>query len=109
MPGPKAGAAVEERDRIVVEPHAFVTTNTCFGRFPASYWQRWTEIGEVTIEAVVTGSGKLLVGASDSLGDQRVVASETTCGAVGRTFTAPSTGSSTVERSGWTSRPPSTS
>jgi galactofuranosylgalactofuranosylrhamnosyl-N-acetylglucosaminyl-diphospho-decaprenol beta-1,5/1,6-galactofuranosyltransferase len=71
------GAVVGERDRVTLEPHAFVTTNTYFGRFPASYWQRWTEVREVIIEAVVTGSGKLHIGASDSLGNDRVVAGET--------------------------------
>lgn len=76
----REGAAVQERARIIVEPHAFVTTNTYFGRFPASYWQRWTEVGQVVIEAVVSGSGKLLVGASDSLGNDRVVARETVSG-----------------------------
>ncbi|WP_285485774.1 glycosyltransferase [Amycolatopsis taiwanensis] len=86
----KVGSAVQERERVIVEPHAFVTTNTYFGRFPASYWQRWTEIAQVNIEAVVSGSGKLLIVATDSLGNDRVVARETVSGASGQTlrFTA---------------------
>jgi galactofuranosylgalactofuranosylrhamnosyl-N-acetylglucosaminyl-diphospho-decaprenol beta-1,5/1,6-galactofuranosyltransferase len=70
------GAATPERDRVTVEPHAFVTTNTYFGRFPASYWQRWTEVATCDVEAVVTGSGKLLISASDSKGDSRTAASK---------------------------------
>ena len=86
----KVGAAVQERARVIVEPYAFVTTNTYFGRFPASYWQRWTDVGQVVIEAIVSGSGKLLIGASDSLGNDRVVARETVSEASARTvrFTA---------------------
>lgn len=79
----KVGAAVQERERIIVEPHAFVTTNTYFGRFPASYWQRFTEVAQVVVEAVVSGSGKLSIGASDSLGNDRVVTRETVSGASG--------------------------
>lgn len=85
------GAAAPERDRVTVEPHAFVTTNTYFGRFPASYWQRWTEVTTCDVEAVVTGSGKLLISASDSRGDMRTAASATVSGADGETvkLTAP--------------------
>jgi galactofuranosylgalactofuranosylrhamnosyl-N-acetylglucosaminyl-diphospho-decaprenol beta-1,5/1,6-galactofuranosyltransferase len=77
----EVGAAVPERERITVEPHAFVTTNTYFGRFPASYWQRWTDIATCDVEAVVTGSGKLVISASDSHGDSRTVTSKTVSGA----------------------------
>ena len=38
------GVMVAERDRVVLDGHAVVTTNTYFGRFPASYWQRWTSV-----------------------------------------------------------------
>jgi galactofuranosylgalactofuranosylrhamnosyl-N-acetylglucosaminyl-diphospho-decaprenol beta-1,5/1,6-galactofuranosyltransferase len=79
------GVAVQERERVVIGPHALVTTNTYFGRFPASYWQRWTEVGEVTVEAVVTGSGKVSVCASDSLGNDRVVTAEKVSGVTAMT------------------------
>ncbi|HEY4571288.1 MAG TPA: glycosyltransferase, partial [Kribbella sp.] len=44
--------------------------------FPASYWQRWTTVTEVSVEAVVTGTGLLSMGASDVEGEPRVVAAE---------------------------------
>ena len=69
----KQGTAAQERGRLTVEPYTFVTTNTYFGRFPASFWQRCTEVAEVVVEAVVTGSGKLRITASDSWGDVRAV------------------------------------
>ncbi|NKQ53522.1 glycosyltransferase family 2 protein [Amycolatopsis sp. K13G38] len=81
----KQGAAAQERDRLSVEPHAFVTTNTYFGRFPASYWQRCTEVTEVVIEAVVTGSGRLVVTASDIWGHVRGVDAYTASGASAET------------------------
>ena len=70
------GQARRERDRVVIEPSATVSMNTYFGRFPASYWQRWTVVREVAVEAVVTGSARLTVHASDSEGSARVVAVE---------------------------------
>ncbi|PPK65948.1 glycosyltransferase [Actinokineospora auranticolor] len=70
------GAAQRRRDRVVVEPGSLVSMNTYFGRFPASYWQRWTVVREVTAELVVTGSGKLSVLASDSEGVSRTIAVE---------------------------------
>jgi galactofuranosylgalactofuranosylrhamnosyl-N-acetylglucosaminyl-diphospho-decaprenol beta-1,5/1,6-galactofuranosyltransferase len=69
------GVMVAERDRVVVNGNALVTTNTYFGRFPASYWQRWTSVRSVDVDAVVTGSGMLRLVASDSDGDARTVAS----------------------------------
>lgn len=68
------GDAARERQAVVVEPYSRVSTNTYFGRFPASYWQRWTAAAEVRVEAVVSGSGRLSVVASDSYGSPRVVA-----------------------------------
>ncbi len=87
----KLGAAVAERERVTVEPHAQVTTNTYFGRFPASYWQRYTEVTSCDVEAVVTGSGKLVITASDSHGEPRTVATKVVAGADGETvrLTAP--------------------
>ncbi|WET79893.1 glycosyltransferase [Amycolatopsis sp. QT-25] len=75
------GTAVRERASIAIEPASKVSGNTYFGRFPASYWQRWTDVTEVQVEAVVTGDGQLSVGASDIEGDARVVAAEVVAGA----------------------------
>src|SRR5688500_11210941 len=69
------GVVVRERGRLVLDGHASASTNTYFGRFPASYWQRWTSVRSVEVSAVVTGSGHLRVLASDSHGGQRTVAS----------------------------------
>ncbi|MGW5715473.1 glycosyltransferase, partial [Amycolatopsis sp. NPDC003865] len=70
------GSAVRERAVITLEPASKVSGNTYFGRFPASYWQRWTTVTEVAVEAVVTGTGLLSMGASDVEGEPRVVAAE---------------------------------
>ncbi|MEU3764431.1 glycosyltransferase [Amycolatopsis keratiniphila] len=75
------GTAVRERGGISIEPASKVSGNTYFGRFPASYWQRWTDVTEVQVEAIVTGDGQLSIGASDIEGDPRVVAAEIVAGA----------------------------
>jgi galactofuranosylgalactofuranosylrhamnosyl-N-acetylglucosaminyl-diphospho-decaprenol beta-1,5/1,6-galactofuranosyltransferase len=69
-----AGVMVRERNRVILDGHASVSTNTFFGRFPASYWQRWTSTTSVQVSAVVSGSGRLSVMASDAEGDARTVA-----------------------------------
>jgi galactofuranosylgalactofuranosylrhamnosyl-N-acetylglucosaminyl-diphospho-decaprenol beta-1,5/1,6-galactofuranosyltransferase len=76
-----AGLARRERGRILLEPSAEVSMNTYFGRFPAAYWQRWTVVREVSVEVVVTGSGRLCVLASDAEGESRTVAVQDVWGA----------------------------
>lgn len=71
------GAAERERERVVIQPHARLSTNTYFGRFPASYWQRWTEVKQVELRAIAQGKGRVSLKASDSVGDTRTVASVT--------------------------------
>ncbi|WP_285505083.1 glycosyltransferase [Actinokineospora sp. NBRC 105648] len=66
-----SGAADRERARLTVRPYSAVSTDTYFGRFPASYWQRWTVVAEVTVELVVTGSARLALVASDFRGESR--------------------------------------
>jgi galactofuranosylgalactofuranosylrhamnosyl-N-acetylglucosaminyl-diphospho-decaprenol beta-1,5/1,6-galactofuranosyltransferase len=75
------GEAVRERQRMVVQPWSTVSLDTYFGRFPASYWQRWSVVDEVTVELVVTGSGRLSVVASNAESETRVVAGELVKGA----------------------------
>jgi len=70
------GNAVRERQRLVVHAASEVSTDTYFGRFPASYWQRWTVVNEVDVEVTATGSGRLSLVASDAEGDTRVVAAQ---------------------------------
>ncbi len=69
------GNADRWRQEITVEPFSRVSMNTYFGRFPASYWQRWTTATDVRLEATVSGTGVLSVLASDTKGDTRVVLS----------------------------------
>src|SRR5688500_10365354 len=68
------GVVIPERDRVILDGHATASTNTFFGRFPASYWQRWTSLHSVDLTAVVSGSGLLRVMASDSEGTPRTAA-----------------------------------
>ncbi|MPZ83027.1 MAG: glycosyltransferase [Actinophytocola sp.] len=68
------GNAVRERQRLVVHAGSEVTTDTYFGRFPASYWQRWTVVDVVDIEVTATGSGRISLVASDIDGETRTVA-----------------------------------
>lgn len=75
------GAVAVERASVTVAPHAQVSTNTYFGRFPASYWQRWTPVGRVSVAATVHGGGRVRLIASDTAGDPRTVDSVRLSGA----------------------------
>jgi galactofuranosylgalactofuranosylrhamnosyl-N-acetylglucosaminyl-diphospho-decaprenol beta-1,5/1,6-galactofuranosyltransferase len=68
------GTARRERDRVTLAPGSLVSTNTYFGRFHATYWQRWTDIGEVEVSGVATGTGRLRLMASDTNKVWRIVA-----------------------------------
>ena len=68
------GTVRRARFQVVLEPESMVSTNTYFGRFPASYWQRWTSATEVQVQARVSGSGRVAIIASDIDGDRRTVA-----------------------------------
>jgi galactofuranosylgalactofuranosylrhamnosyl-N-acetylglucosaminyl-diphospho-decaprenol beta-1,5/1,6-galactofuranosyltransferase len=83
----EVGIARRDRDRLDLEPSAAVTLNTYFGRFPATYWQRWTVSNEVHVELVASGSGRLAVYASDAEGVSRIVATEQVDGAAGKAVT----------------------
>lgn len=71
--GIERGAAARERDLLTIAPYSTVSTNTYFGRFAASYWQRWTTTTDVVVTALVQGSGSVSVCACDAYGDTRVV------------------------------------
>src|SRR4051794_31006837 len=68
------GGARRERHRVVLDPHSAVATNTYFGRFHATYWQRWTAVGEVEVTARVSGTGRVRLMASDANKVWRIVA-----------------------------------
>lgn len=67
------GAARRERSRVELAPASAVSTNTYFGRLHATYWQRWTSVPEVEVDAVVTGSGRIRLFASDTNKVWRIV------------------------------------
>jgi galactofuranosylgalactofuranosylrhamnosyl-N-acetylglucosaminyl-diphospho-decaprenol beta-1,5/1,6-galactofuranosyltransferase len=68
------GVVERARYRVAIQPHATLSTNTFFGRFPASYWQRWTDIKQVEFTVIARGSGSIKIRASDVAGDARTVA-----------------------------------
>ncbi len=61
------GGARRSRGDLRLEPGAVVDTNTYFGRFEASYWQRWTCVDELSVRVSVESAGRVdvLVRASD--------------------------------------------
>ncbi|HBD22499.1 MAG TPA: glycosyl transferase, partial [Dietzia sp.] len=61
------GVVRRTRTELHLEPGAIVDTNTYFGRFEASYWQRWTVVTELTVRVSVETVGQVdvLVRASD--------------------------------------------
>jgi galactofuranosylgalactofuranosylrhamnosyl-N-acetylglucosaminyl-diphospho-decaprenol beta-1,5/1,6-galactofuranosyltransferase len=68
-----SGRAHRRRGGVRLEPHTRASTNTYFGRFPASYWQRWTTVSEVEVAISAQGQGRMTVLASDSDGDARTL------------------------------------
>ena len=69
-----AGHAERRRRHVRVGSFGRVSTNTYFGRFPASYWQRWTTAREVRFEGRISGAGRVLLRASDTNGVPRTIA-----------------------------------
>lgn len=68
-----SGTARRERDRAHLAPGSRISTNTYFGRFHATYWQRWTAQTEVRVVLTVTGTGRVRVMASDTNKVWRIV------------------------------------
>jgi galactofuranosylgalactofuranosylrhamnosyl-N-acetylglucosaminyl-diphospho-decaprenol beta-1,5/1,6-galactofuranosyltransferase len=77
------GAARRERTRVALGPASAVSTNTYFGRFHATYWQRWTAAPDVEVELVVSGTGRVRLMASDTNKVWRIVAAHDTRDATG--------------------------
>ncbi|SDF56914.1 glycosyltransferase [Pseudonocardia oroxyli] len=67
------GVARRERGRITLAPGSRVGTNTYFGRFYATYWQRWTSVEQVEVTAVASGEGRVRLLASDTNKVSRIV------------------------------------
>ncbi|WP_181781010.1 glycosyltransferase [Pseudonocardia pini] len=67
------GAARRERGRVTLTPGSKVGTNTYFGRFSATYWQRWTAVDRVEVTAVAAGEGRVRLLASDTNKVARIV------------------------------------
>ena len=67
------GAARRERRRVELGPATAVTTNTYFGRFHATYWQRWTAAADVEVQLTASGSGRVRLMASDTNKVWRIV------------------------------------
>lgn len=77
------GTARRLRDRVELTPGALVSTNTYFGRFHATYWQRWTDVPEVEVDLVVSGTGRVRLMASDTNKVWRIVDAHEADGAEG--------------------------
>jgi galactofuranosylgalactofuranosylrhamnosyl-N-acetylglucosaminyl-diphospho-decaprenol beta-1,5/1,6-galactofuranosyltransferase len=69
------GRSHRERQALRLEKGATAHTNTYFGRFAASYWQRWTTVTEVRATMVldVTKKARVQVVASDIAGHRRII------------------------------------
>jgi galactofuranosylgalactofuranosylrhamnosyl-N-acetylglucosaminyl-diphospho-decaprenol beta-1,5/1,6-galactofuranosyltransferase len=72
-----AGPVLARRAAIQLGPRSWASTNTYFGRFPASYWQRWTDVPEITLRLTYQGQGEMVVWASDAGGGRRPVRAAT--------------------------------
>ncbi len=70
--GGAAGSVRPSRTAIELEPHVTVATDTYFGRFRASQWQRWTEVPEVTVRGRATGDVRVRVYTEDIGGHLRL-------------------------------------
>ncbi|MCX4093845.1 glycosyltransferase [Nocardia sp. alder85J] len=69
------GKVERQRQALRLEKGARVDTNTYFGRFAASYWQRWTTVTavEAAMTLEVSGRVRIRLAASDIAGHRRVV------------------------------------
>ncbi len=63
-----------------VRPGKRVSYATYFNAFPASYWQRWTVVRDITLNITTSGTGTVIVYRSNSGGQQQRVESRTVKG-----------------------------
>ncbi|GAA4743773.1 glycosyltransferase [Actinomycetospora chibensis] len=68
------GRAERRRHHVRVGEYSHISTNTYFGRFFASYWQRWATATEVRFEGRIRGHGRVSLRASDTNGVPRTLA-----------------------------------
>ncbi|WP_305093453.1 glycosyltransferase [Prescottella sp. R16] len=85
-----SGSAHRERFAVHLDKGAVIDTDTYFGRFAASYYQRWTTVRDVQISFAYDagGASRVLLRASDSGGNVRTVATADLDGAGTTTLTA---------------------
>ncbi|MEV6136455.1 glycosyltransferase [Nocardia sp. NPDC051990] len=85
------GRAHRERLELRLDKGASAHTNTYFGRFVASYWQRWTTVTEVRATMVldVTNRARVRVVASDIAGHRRIIDTAELTASGPLTMTAP--------------------
>src|ERR1700754_3079786 len=69
------GPAHRERYALHLDKGSNVSTNPYFGRFPASYFQRWTTVTEVQLKLAFEAAGpaRVLLRASDSQANARTI------------------------------------
>lgn len=69
------GKSTRTRLSLRLEKGAHAHTNTYFGRFAASYWQRWTTVTEVevTMRITVRDRARVRLAASDIAGHRRII------------------------------------
>ncbi len=63
-----SAATVTGRSTMRVKDGDILSLGTYFNAFPASYWQRWTNLRAVTLRLTVSGSGAVVVQRSTSKG-----------------------------------------
>ncbi|MGO1661500.1 MAG: glycosyltransferase [Canibacter sp.] len=80
---------VLSRSSVRVREGRRVSYGTYFNAFPASYWQRWTTVREVTLTLRTEGTGSVLVYRSNSGGQQQRMQSAALTGESEVSFTLP--------------------
>lgn len=87
----KGGSAIRERLAIRLTAGARAHTNTYFGRFAASYWQRWSSVTDIQAGLMLDVEEKAQVRlvASDIAGHRRIVDSLTLTSSGPITLSAP--------------------
>lgn len=85
------GRSTRERQALRLEKGAIAHTNTYFGRFAASYWQRWTTVTAVesTMTLEVANKARVRLVASDIAGHRRIIASADVAASGPLTLSAP--------------------